>query len=282
MFSVVIPSFCHARYLAEGILSALTSRDVTEVLIADDGSTDGSQELIGQIVRSHAGRLREVGTGGDQNLGAARRLDELVIHARSEWIAVLNSDDLFAPGRFELLRQRCTRGIRFVSGHLLIIDSESHHVGTKRGVLEPEYPFPASLDAKRLVEAGEVLPLLASQNFVATTSNMVFRRELHAEIGGFRDYRYVHDWDFALRAAAGGGFLYLPHYLSLYRKHGSNTISENAALVVAEVRAMIRSVLHDLPALRADAAFVAGLRGNRYLGAEWLEAEGLGEARGCA
>lgn len=281
MFSVVIPSFRHVRYLAEGILSALTSRDVAEVLIVDDGSADGSRELIDQLVRSHSGRVRELENEVDRNLGAARRLDQLVAGARCDWIAVLNSDDLFVPGRFELLRQRCTRDVRFVCGHLLIIDRDARHVGTKRGILEPEYPFPPSIDPSRHLARGDLLPLLANQNFIATTSNMVFRRELHAEVGGFGDYRYVHDWDFAMRAAIDGGLLYLPHFLSMYRQHGANTISENRELVAAEVQAMFRRVLRDFPDLRSNSMLVAGLRGNPYLGPEWLVAEGLGDLRAC-
>ncbi len=281
MFSVVIPSFRHVRFLAEGILSALTSRDVAEVLIVDDGSADGSRELIDQLVRSHSGRLRELETEGDQNLGAASRLDQLVAGARCDWIAVLNSDDLFVPGRFELLRQRCRREIRFVCGHLLIIDRDARHLGTKRGILEPEYPFPPAIDPSGHVARGDLLPLLAHQNFIATTSNMVFRRDLHAEVGGFGDYRYVHDWDFAIRAAVAGGLLYLPHFLSMYRQHGANTISENRELVAAEVQAMFRRVLRDFPDLRSNAAFVAGLQGNPYLGPEWLAAEGLGDLKAC-
>lgn len=252
MFSVVIPSYRHVRFLAEGVLSALTSRHVSEVLIADDGSADGSRALIGQLVRSHPDRLRELPGSGERNLGAAQRLDQLVAEARCDWVAVLNSDDAFAPGRFELLRHRCTRGVRFVAGHLLIVDEDGRHLGTKRGVLEPEYPFPPGFDAAGRAARDDVLSLLANQNFLATTSNMVFTRELHAEIGGFRDYRYVHDWDFALRAAIRGGFVLLPHYLAIYRVHGSNTIAEDVERVAAEVRAMMGGLLRDFPALRTQ------------------------------
>jgi glycosyltransferase involved in cell wall biosynthesis len=42
MFSVLVPSFNHARYLAGGIVSALRSPLVTEILAVDDGSTDRS------------------------------------------------------------------------------------------------------------------------------------------------------------------------------------------------------------------------------------------------
>jgi hypothetical protein len=161
-----------------------------------------------------------------------------------------------------------------------VVDEDGRHVGTKRGVFDPEYPFPAGFDPAGRAARGDHLALLANQNLLATTSNMVFTRALHDELGGFRDYRYVHDWDFALRAAAGEGFLFLPHYLSIYRVHAANTIAESAARVRAEAQAMLRALLRDLPELRARPGVVEGLRGNRYLDAAWLAAERLAAGAG--
>jgi hypothetical protein len=98
---------------------------------------------------------------------------------------------------------------------------------------------------------------------------MVFTRSLHAEIGGFRALRYVHDWDFALRAAARGGVRVLPQFLSSYRVHAANTIKEARSGVAGEVRALLRDFLVDFPQFRDDARVIAGLRGNRYLDAAW-------------
>lgn len=268
MFSVAIPSYNHRRYLVQAVSSALRSALVREVLLADDGSQDGSEDLI-RLLESSDPRVRRLPESGGGNLGAARRLDQLVLAARCEWVAVLNSDDALADGRFEVLRRWCRGAVRFVCGSLIVVDGEGRTLGTKKGVLEPEYPFPAAFDALDLVRRGDLVPLLVNQNFVATTSNMVFTRSLHAEIGGFRGFRYVHDWDFALRAAALGGVQVLPQFLSLYRIHAANTIKEAPSGVAGEVRALLRDFLADFPQLRDDARVVAGLRGNRYLDAAW-------------
>lgn len=269
MFSVVIPSYNHRRYLVQAVSSALRSALVAEVLLADDGSQDGSEDLIRSLERSDPQRVRRLPESGGANLGAARRLDQLVLAARCEWVAVLNSDDALADGRFEVLRRWCRGAVRFVCGSLIVVDGEGRPLGTKKGVLEPEYPFPAAFDPLELVRRSDLVPLLVNQNFVATTSNMVFTRSLHAEVGGFREFRYVHDWDFALRAAALGGVQVLPQFLSLYRVHAANTIKEARSGVAGEVRALLRDFLADFPQLRDDARVVAGLRGNRYLDAAW-------------
>lgn len=269
MFSVVIPSYNHRRYLVQGVVSALHSPLVSEILLVDDGSDDGSDELIETLEKADPRRVKRLPESGAANIGAARRLDQLVSAASCEWVAVLNSDDALAAGRFETLRRWCRDPVRFVCGSLVVIDEAGRALGTKKGVLEPEYPFPSALDPIDLAHRCELVPLLVNQNFVATTSNMVFTRSLYAEIGGFRDLRYVHDWDFALRAAALGGVRVLPHFLSLYRIHAANTIKEARSGVADEVRALLRDFLADFPHWLGDSRVVAGLRGNRYLDAAW-------------
>lgn len=265
MFSVVIPSYNHAPYLPQAVLSALRSPWVSEVLVVDDGSTDDSADQIARLAASHPRRIRDLTGRSDGNRGAHERLNQLVAAARCEWVAVLNSDDAFTPGRFELLRQRCRDGVEFVCGQLLIMDERGRAVGTKRGVEQPEYPFPRELDVPDLAKRQRLAPLLANQNFVATTSNAVFTRALHERLGGFRAFHYVHDWDFALRASLLGRCLYVPHFLSLYRSHPANSIKTDPAAIEAEVRRLMADVREDFPMCGADRDFAAGLAGNRYL-----------------
>ncbi len=264
MFSVLIPSYEHAAFLPAAIVSALRSRWVDEVLIADDGSADGSPEIVERLAND--GRVRCVTAPGPGRLGAARRLDALVAAARCEWVAVLDSDDLFVPGRFEALaRSGSAPGVSFLAGELLVIDEAGAAIGPKRGALDPEYPFPAEIDVAAKLERHELLDLLANQNFVATTSNMTFTRALHDRVGGFRELRCAHDWDFALRACLHGSARWVPQPLTQYRRHARNTISPDRSHSAGEVRSLFRDVLAEFPELEARPDFALGLRGNRYL-----------------
>lgn len=268
MFSVVIPIYNHATWFPDAVVSALRSPLVLEVLLVDDGSTDGSAAQAARLAAAFPGRVRNL-TSGSENRGAALRLNQLVGESDCEWVAVLNSDDRFVAGRFSMLQGWLRNAVvDFVCGHLVIMNESGTPVGTKRGVEEPEYPFPRDLDVRLLVRRGELLPLLANQNFIATTSNMVFRRSLWERVGGFRDYRFVHDWDFGLRAAAFGRTLYLPHFLSSYRTHRGNTIQADKGRVAKETQAMFGRLLDEQPALRVRRGVEAGLRENRYLVAE--------------
>lgn len=247
MFSVVVPVYNHERYLEQAVASALRSHLVSEVLLLDDGSRDGSAALAKRLAATHP-RVHDLTPAGGGNRGAHNRLNELVHAARCEWIAVLNSDDFFVTGRFEIIASHPQfETSDFVFGYLLFINGASVLTGAKRGALDPGVPFPKSMCVARLISEGKLLDLLAHQNYIGTTSNMVFRKSLHEVIGGFAPYRYVHDWDFALRAMIQGRALHIPRFLTAYRMHTANTISEDSRKVNAEAEDLFRRLLSDFP-----------------------------------
>lgn len=256
MFSVLIPVFNHSAFLRRAVESAIRDPLVREVLVVDDGSRDDSPRVIRDLVRLYGPRVRDIGTDPSGNRGAHVRLNELVEAARTDWVAVLNSDDALVPGRFAIARAVARSGrTQFVCGSLLIMDATGAVCGRKRGWLDPEYPFPpgllggvASLPHEwRKPEWQEAFRArLLHQNFIATTSNMLFTKQLHARLGGFRDYRYCHDWDFALRAAFDGDVGWCDQYLTLYRVHGSNTIAEAKERIRADVQRMFRRFVADV------------------------------------
>ena len=91
------------------------------------------------------------------------------------------------------------------------------------------------------------MDLLCIENFVVSTSNMIFRKALHDHVGGFSPFRYVHDWDFALRAMALGRSLYVQRFLTAYRLHSRNTIRENKERVDLEIITMRERFLLEFP-----------------------------------
>ena len=103
MFSVIIPVFNHRPYLHEAVLSAVRSRLVTEVLVADDGSTDRSHEILEYFARGSLSKVRNLTVNPRRNAGAHACLNRLAQAASNSWIAVLNSDDVLCAGRFEIL-----------------------------------------------------------------------------------------------------------------------------------------------------------------------------------
>jgi hypothetical protein len=121
-----------------------------------------------------------------------------------------------------------------VGTYIEVIDARGRRLGVKRGhkSLEPwllEHP-------ERSFRAGDDLrAALLTENFLATTSNLVFRRSHFEQLGGFRPLRYAHDWDFELRLARLGELALIPEPLLKYRIHDHNTIRENQAGMVFEI-----------------------------------------------
>ena len=265
MFSVCIPSFNHESYLVDATLSALRSPLVTEVLVVDDGSSDRSVQLLPLLERlSH--RVRILPNPPGENRGAHARINQLVEAASEPWVAVLNSDDQFVAGRFEAVArvaQRNTADLLF--GDLVLIGGQGQRLGERNTLRHNEVAWPVSWDLAQMVQDGAWVPILGLQNIMATTTNMVFTKALHTKIGGFRDFRYCHDWDFALRAALSARLHYVPAMMACYRLHQGNTIKEASEGVQREVRRMLAGVVRDHAVLHEDPALRQVLAVNHYL-----------------
>ena len=240
MFSVVIPAYNHAQFVRQAIWSALRCPLASEILVVDDGSKDGSEKILASMAAAHPGRMRDVTPRAGGNRGAHQRLNELVEMAQNDWIAVLNSDDAFVNGRFEsIVQDSGFSECDFAFGNLLFMNGRGALTGAKRGPLDTWKPFRPSIDLLKRMADRRFAELMSEQNYIVTTSNMIFRKSLHARIGGFRNYRYVHDWDFALRAMQLGRAAYIPRFLTAYRIHSRNTIAESEQRAIAETRAML-------------------------------------------
>lgn len=95
LISVVIPSYNHAKYISKA-LESVFAQDFSdfELLISDDASTDNSWEVISGFSDSRMRAFRQ-----SQNLGPVGNLVFLIKEARGKYVALLNSDDVWYPGK---------------------------------------------------------------------------------------------------------------------------------------------------------------------------------------
>lgn len=102
--SAVIPTHNRAAYLPRAIQSVLSqTRPVDEIVIADDGSTDDTESLIARM-RSQYPKIRYIRL--PQNGGAQRARNAGIRAASGEWIAFLDSDDVWLPDRIRLCLEK--------------------------------------------------------------------------------------------------------------------------------------------------------------------------------
>lgn len=116
--SVLIPVHNGAGFVERAIASALaqTRRDI-EVVVVDDGSTDGSWEVIGACARSDA---RVVPVRQPRRGGPSAARNAAIAQARGRWLALLDADDLYLPERLErLIGQAEALGADLLADNLL-------------------------------------------------------------------------------------------------------------------------------------------------------------------
>lgn len=233
MFSVVIPSYNHSSFINRCIDSVLhQSLPDWELIVIDDGSSDNSNEIIAD----YAARDSRITHVQQTNQGAHAAINCGLAMARGDFLTILNSDDEFSLDRLARCLQVFAKEpeLALVSSWIDVIDADNNSLGIKMGWENME-PWPVANKAASFAGSDDYALNALMNNFVSTTSNMVFRRELYELIGGMRNLRFAHDWDFLLRACSRFPCESVREPLMRYRIHGNNTISTNRKWMLFEI-----------------------------------------------
>lgn len=98
--SVIIPAHNAQRTIRQAILSALAEPEVAEVVVVDDASGDDTGGAA-QSADDGTGRLKVIRL--TVNAGPSKARNMAIAASKAPWIAILDSDDMFLPGRFARL-----------------------------------------------------------------------------------------------------------------------------------------------------------------------------------
>ena len=222
LVTVVLPAYNHARYVARSIASvAAQTYPHIELVVIDDGSIDGTARSISEALERVSQPARFLSR---ENRGAPATLNEGAALAQGEYLAFLNSDDYFAPDRVARLVEEIARtGNRWGFSLVSAVDEEPQD--RQAAAARPTESYQHTQRA-RLGRHSNSFALI-DFNVVVSTGNLFVERDFFFAVGSFRNFRYNHDWDFALRAAALAEPVVVPHPLYFYRIHTGNTISES-------------------------------------------------------
>jgi glycosyltransferase involved in cell wall biosynthesis len=218
----VIPSFNHESYVEEALQSVFDqSYPQLELVVIDDGSVDRSPEIIRAALRRSPYPHRFVAR---ENRGAAPTINEGIRMAAGSYVNILNSDDRFHPERMaKMVREVAAPGAEWGFAACSFIDGSGQPSDLLRDA--KAYSFSCAISA--IPYKDTVGFALLAQNVAISTGNLFFNRELWANLQGFRDLRYNHDWDFCLRALWEAEPVYVSEPLYTYRIHRGNTIGES-------------------------------------------------------
>ena len=217
--SVVMPVYNHARFLPRALASLAAQTQLPRELVAiDDGSADGSADAITAFAQTAPFLVTLV---RQRNAGADVALNRGLALARGDVIALLNSDDAYAPTRLARLTDALDDAHALAFSGVALIDDDDRQANT---------PYARELlsrtrEAALAATPTDLLRVLVRHNAAVSTGNLVFHRTLLVSTGGFAPLRVCHDWDFLLAGTFATRFAIVADPLYVYRLHGGNTFT---------------------------------------------------------
>lgn len=201
--SVILPVYNAEKYLRDAVDSILaqTFRDF-ELIIINDGSTDGSRQIIDSYNDD-----RIVKVDNDGNRGLIYTLNRGVELSKGIYIARMDSDDVSLPRRFEEQVKFLNRhpSIGFLGANGYFIDKDSKPFKLQTHTLSPRFTKTSLL-------------------FTATYMHpvMMIRRDLLVENPYREHFKHIEDFDLWERLSQYNNGANLKKPLLLYRMHGDN------------------------------------------------------------
>lgn len=209
LVSVIMPCYNAAPYVAEAVGSVLgQSHGNVELIVVDDGSTDGSDAVLAELSAAHPDRLHLLHT---HRLGPYPARNAALKHARGSVIAFLDADDWWLPDTLEKLYTA------LVEHHADIAYCGWQNIG--EDIQSNPYIPPAYEEEDAVAHFVRTCPWPIHAALI--------KREVVDRLGGFSERRFASmDYDFWLRALAlTQRIKRVPEVLAFYRWHNLGQIS---------------------------------------------------------
>lgn len=225
--SVVLPSYNHEQFVLEALRSILaqTYQDY-EILILDDASTDRSAEVISGFLQAHPD-LPIRFDRHETNQGGVITLNHLLQRARGKYIALLNSDDLWAPDKL-------ARQVQVLDSHeetaavftqAIIVDENKQKVSEN---ILPAHIQNTFLQANR--SRGQWLRRFFFEQNCLCHPSVLIRKSVYEQIGYLDPrFRQTPDMQLWVRFMKAFAFHMIEEPLVFLRWHKANTSVINSA-----------------------------------------------------
>jgi len=271
LVSVVIPVFNGAQFIAKAVASvrAQTVKDV-EVLVVDDGSTDGTQTVLAELEKTQG-----IIWFQQDHAGPARSRNRGIEAARGEFIALLDCDDVWLPDKLEV------QMAVLLAKPLVGVVHTDYEVVSEDGTVE---------ERVRARKSREPLVQAFAGGHVALPSTLLIRASVLRQVGALDPELYgSEDSEFAIRLYRATEFECVDRVLvkKLQRGHGYRERAFDERTHWEKVLASRERFLNRLeqlePLTKAQRAALDREWANYYLQrgrvAEWLGR--MVEARAC-
>lgn len=222
--SVIIPTYEHVEFVGAAIQSVLDQRySDYEIIVIDDGSQDGTQEVVQQF-----GNQLRYFWQDNRGLSAARNAG--IRKACAEIIALLDADDEWEPGFLERMVVELDRHPQAAAVYcgFRYIDREGEPIGGEHLRIEPPERF-----HKVIVSEG---------NWIVPAA-VIFRKQQTMQVGLFNEsLDAVEDADLWARMSANATFVGVPEALVRYRRHHQNMSADPERMIEASYQVIEKSL----------------------------------------
>ena len=224
-FSVLLPAFNAQKHIRAAIRDILSQRfrDL-ELIVVDDGSTDGTSDMVARI---RDPRLRLVRLPANRGLVAA--LNEGLKEARGQWIARQDADDRCRRDRLE--KQACLIASNpqavFIYSQARLIDAN----GFWRGRLRPS------------AEDAGLRWDLCFRNPVPHTSAVFSVKIGRDQLGGYRNCKACEDYDLWSRLLRQGQAIGSAEALVSYRNHSGSIMGREHAVQAERKNSALKEIM---------------------------------------
>lgn len=225
LVSVHIITYNQISFVRETLDSALgQDYENLEVVVADDGSTDGTAEVILEYAEKYGSRL--VPVVGQGNLGITGNCNRGLKHCRGKYIAFQGGDDVFYPGKItKQVQWMEASDKRVLCGHDVNVFESS--TGKTIGIKRHKMPKNSGCGASSIIKYGPA-------SFYAGTSLMV-RKDAIPDYGFDTRLPIAADWKFMIDCVATSGeYGAIEGIYAGYRKHGNSITDTSMARIFLE------------------------------------------------
>lgn len=212
LVSVVIPTYNRVRQVQAALMSVLAQTyPEFEAIVVDDGSTDGTEEAIQRLVREQGGHGKQIRYFLQANQGPSAARNRGIDQARGEWIAFLDSDDVWLPEKLEwqvrVIERFKGKCCACITDARLVDNLGMDTTAFRRSGMR--YEEMLGMDA----EAGGNLVRTRDPFWVST---LLVRTDVVKQVGRFDpQIGYAEDHDFFFRLSLATSFCYVNEPLSL-------------------------------------------------------------------
>lgn len=248
--SVIIPTYKHSGFVLATLDSvfAQTFTDY-EVIVVNDGSPDDTADVLRPLAQ--AGRIRYV---EQENRGQGAARNRGIAEAQGEFIALLDDDDLWPPGKLEWQTKALRENPQavLVYGRVSLVESD-FSLSTSGEIQQDS----ATDDDP---PSGFVLEEFLKQNWIHSPGQTLIRRESLTQINGFDESIWgADDYDLYIRLAALGTFVH-KNCLGLYYRQHAHNASKNIRRMYKNICAVRQKHLGLVPSLRNYRLWTANYR----------------------